>query len=157
MKLWKCDHWDLYLYQDRRTGVRLRFDKGVDPEVRRACLTFVQWMRKNFDFPIRIPIYLKNKEFIVSNQGEQASAAFFGPYDKRFEPYIRISVGDYKTLLKSRGKDRALAAILHSVAHELSHYYQWIKDTLDDPRAERQARYYARRVLDIYAQTREHP
>lgn len=157
MKLWKCNDWDIYLCKDRRTGIRLRFDKGVNPEVRRACLEFVQWIRKNFDFPIRIPIYFKNKEFILSNQGEHVSATFFGPYNKCLEPYIRISVGDYGMLLKSRGKDNALAAILRSIAHELSHYYQWIKDTFDDPNAERQARYYAGRILDIYAQTRDHP
>lgn len=56
------------------------------------------------------------------------------------------------------GKDSALTAILLTIAHELTHYFQWINSlTLTSIGRERQATKYARYVLDDYAETREHP
>ena len=157
-KLWECDDWSKYIPSGSRKGLRLRFDSGVDCEVRRACKDFVAWLRTLYEFPIRIPIYFKASKNIMSRSDEYVSASFFGPYDKSVEPYIRISVGDYPDLLCERGKDDALASILHSIAHELSHYYQWIKDSdLSEEKLERQAQYYASEILLDYADTRAHP
>lgn len=51
-------------------------------------------------------------------------------------------------MLRERGKDNALAAILHSIAHELSHYYQWLKKyEYNEKRMERQAKYYAKELI----------
>lgn len=157
-RLWECKDWSYFIKQKCRTGVRLRFDKDVDPEVKRACKEFVSWLRTQYEFPMRVPIYFKAAKNIVSIDGQMASAAFWGPYDKSQEPYIRIAVGDYQELLAERGKDNALAANLGAIAHELSHYYQWIKDyNFDVEKCERQAKYYAREILYDYAETREHP
>lgn len=159
-KLWICDDWSQYLDLSCRKGLRLRFDKGIDLEVHRACLEFAVWLRKNYEFPMRVPIYLKNKPFLRTLSGEIASATFFAPYDNAVEPYIRIAVGDYYDLLEERGKDDALATILGSMAHELSHYYQWLKnysDSWDSKKLERQAKYYSREIILDYAETREHP
>ena len=117
-------------------------------------------MRKEYEFPIRVPIYFKNTLFLHTLSGEVASASFFAPYDKSVEPYIRIAVGDYYDLLAKWGKDDALAAILSSMIHELSHYFQWLKDDYNignDQKLEKQAKYYVREILLDYAETREHP
>lgn len=157
-KLWECENWGNFVSNNCRKGVRLRFDKNVDEEVKRACTEFVYWLKIKYEFPVRIPIYFKASKKIISLEGEEVSATFFGPYNKSVEPYIRISVGDYQELLEERGKDNALAAILHSIAHELSHYYQWLKGyEFDDAKKERQAQYYAREILYDYAEVREHP
>ncbi len=157
-RLWLCDDWGKYVPENCRKGVRLKFEKGVDEEVVRACKEFVAWLRKEYEFPIRVPIYFKNTKYIKSQNGQFVSAIFLGPYDKSLEPYIRIAVDDYYDMLTERGKDNALASILHSVAHELSHYFQWLKD-LDSGKLniERQAKYYADEILLDYAETREHP
>jgi hypothetical protein len=42
-----------------RTGLRIRSLKGVEPEVRRACLEFGKWLRDNYEFPTRVVVYLK--------------------------------------------------------------------------------------------------
>ena len=56
------------------------------------------------------------------------------------------------------GKDSALTAILSTIAHELTHYFQWINALKLTPIGqERQATNYARYILDEYAETREHP
>jgi hypothetical protein len=138
-----------------RTGFRIRSEQGVHPEVRRACIEFAKWLRKEFEFPKRVVVYLK-KDYQIKNRftKELVSATFFAPFDKSEEPYIRIATGDYMELLVENGQDGALAAILGSIAHELGHYYQWIDDLeLDEEGAINNSEY----MLDLYAQTRNHP
>ena len=143
---------------DRRTGLRLRCDRDLNPEVKRACKAFCAWLRKNYEFPIRVPVYLKATEFIKARDGEHVSATFFGPFDRSEEPYIRVSEGDYVKDVEECGQDNALAGILHSIAHELTHYYQWLnRSELSEDKEEAQAVRQARRVIRKYAETREHP
>lgn len=74
------------------------------------------------------------------------------------EPYIRVAAGDYEELLKHYGKDNALAAILLTIAHELTHYFQWINDiNLTKIGMERQPTSYAQYILEEYKGIREHP
>ena len=161
MNLWKCNDWSEfvdYSYKWYRPGLRLRFEKGVDAEVKRACMDFCNWLRTQYSFPIRVPIYFKASEFVLSQEHKKVSATFFGPYDKRLEPYIRISTGDYYKMEKVRGRDDALAAILGSIAHELTHYFQWIKSlNAISTNLERQAIYYKRKIIKEYAEIRNHP
>ncbi|MFP5110654.1 hypothetical protein ACSU6B_28700 [Neobacillus sp. C211] len=142
-----------------RQGLRIRCEQCVHPEVRRACLEFGKWLRKEFEFPIRVVVYLK-KDYEIKSQAdnELVSGTFFGPFDKNEEPYIRIATGDYLELLEEDGQDNALAAILGTIAHELGHYYQWIDDLeLDDEEAEEEAENEREYMLDLYAQNRDHP
>ena len=46
--------------------------------------------------------------------------------DYTVEPYIRVAAGDYLDLCDKWGKDSALTAILLTIGHELTHYFQWI-------------------------------
>ena len=157
-KLWVCENWNDFLDSNCRKGVRQRFDKEVDKEVRRACKEYISWLRMQYDFPMRVPIYFKASKYVTTSKGEKCSAIFFGPYDKTLEPNIKIAVGDYPDLLEKYGKDTALAAILRSITHELSHYFQWIKGDFDgSAKVERQAKYYALEIVYDYAETREHP
>jgi len=146
------------LKPNRREGLRLRCDKDLDPEVKRACKEFCAWLRKNYEFPVRVPVYLKSTEFIKARDGDYVSATFLGPFDRAEEPYIRVSQGDYANEVQERGQDNALASILHSIAHELTHYYQWLnKVELPEDKEEAQAVRQARCVIRKYAETREHP
>ena len=160
MYLWKCNNWIKYIgfSSTRRTGLKLRFQKDVDTEVRRSCIEFCKWLRKNYFFPIMVPIYFKTTEYIVSKTGVKYSAIFFEPFDKQNEPYIRIATGDFYEIKQNFCEDDALATILRSIAHELTHYYQWINDIkLTEEGYEKQARYYANKIIDKYAETRDHP
>lgn len=151
-RLWVSDDWGNYFEdEDRRVGLRFRFDKMVDEDVKRSCKKFAKWLRRNYVFPMRVPLYIRETKFIRSVDGDMASASFFGPYDKTLEPYIRVAAGDYEDLLKKMEREDALASILVSISHELSHYFQWIKDIeLSDDKMERQAKYYARKIVWDY-------
>ena len=161
MHIWTIEDWKNHINMERdghRTGLRLRIDREVDPEVRRACKDFAKWLRKEYFFPMRIPVYIKDNPYIVAKDGEHVYGTFLGPFDYTVEPYIRIATGDYHERCLSWGKNSALTAILLSIAHELTHYFQWAnKLQLTAIGEERQATRYARYILDEYSATRDNP
>lgn len=159
IKIWETDEWKKYYDLEKiRSGVRLCFDVGIDPEVRRACKEFCVWMRKKYFFPVRVPIYVKNRKKIKALDGDWVFGTFFMPDDRNLEPYIRIAAGDYSELVLKLGKDNALATILGTISHELTHYFQWINHAeLTQIGIERQASRISSLIIDEYAETREHP
>lgn len=161
MHVWTLDTWMKYYENGKyktRSGLRLRIDKEVDLEVKRACKEFCKWLRTEYYFPIRVSIYLKSANLIKALDGDMVVSTFFEPASRCDEPYIRLATGDYLEMLSNNCKDNALAAIIGSIAHELTHYFQWINDVkLTEIGYERQARAYVQFILDEYAETREHP
>lgn len=159
MNLWTMKKWKSYYLSDaHRTGIRVRYEKNVDPEVKRAVSEFINWIKENYIFPKRLNVYLKEADRIRAMNGENVCGTFFRPADRNREPYIRACAGDYKKLLAERGKDNALACMLQTIAHEISHYYQWLNDLdLTLIGEERQATNYAKRIMYEYAETRDHP
>ena len=156
--IWRLSDWRNVLPEDRRSGLRLRFDKEVDPEVKAAFLRFCAWLRREYAFPLRIPVYVRTTRRLRTLDGGTAAGTFFEPLSHRDEPYIRLAAGDFEELLAERGRDNALCALLTCLAHELTHYFQWINAlSLTDSGRERQASLCARRILERYAQTVDHP
>jgi len=137
-----------------RTGIRIRGGRG-NPHVRAALVRFAKWLRQEYEFPIRVPVYLFPSKQIVTMHGDRVSASFFAPFDRSVEPFIRIATGDYAQLKKELGRDNALAAFLQSLAHELVHYQQWVATggTSERGGVIRQAQ----RIVQRYAQTTDHP
>ncbi len=158
MHIWTIEKWrDRYKNYNIRTGLRLRCDQDVDAEVKRECKEFCKWLRSEYYFPIRVPIYLKSSYRIKAIDSEYVCGIFFEPNDKMIEPYVRIATGDYQMLSEKWGKDSALNAILKSIAHELTHYFQWINGLrLTDIGTERQATQYSRFILDEYLNVKGH-
>ena len=160
MHIWTIENWtkNLAPIEERRTGLRLRFDRHVDPEVRAACIAFCGWMRTEYYFPLRLPVYVKSARRVRTMDGDFVCGSFFEPANYKDEPYIRIATGDFPELLGEIGRDNALASILWTMAHEITHYFQWINALdLTDVGRERQASRYAKYILSEYAETREHP
>ncbi len=160
MHIWTINDWEKNLQNDtsRRTGIRFRYDKDVHPEVKRACSQFAIWLRTKYYFPLRVIVYVKGTKTIHTQDGERVVGSFFEPFSYLDEPYIRIATGDYDELVSNRGDDNALASILLTLAHELTHYYQWINNIQLTPIGrERQASRYACYIIDEYSLTREHP
>ena len=159
MHLWQLEKWTKYYDScDCRKGLRVHYEPPVNQEVKQAIHNFCLWLRREFYFPIRVNVYVKASDTIKAMDGERVSATFFGPYNHLFEPYIRISTGDYLKRREKIGRDNALASILFSLAHELSHYYQWINDiNLTPIGLERQATRYAEGILAEYSDYTDHP
>ena len=145
-------------YPPNRGGIRIRFQPNANTEVRESLIKFLRWVRINYAFPVRVPIYVKNATKVKALDGEYVSATFFGPFNPSLEPYIRIAIGDYGDIKNRCGKDNALATILYTVCHELSHYYQWIGNVNSSDRGlEIQAVIHAKKIMAEYQCVREHP
>lgn len=159
MDIWNSTNWKTYLGDKPvRRGIRLRFDKEVHPEVRTAVMNFVKWLRLCYEFPLRVRVYVFSTEKIKAKDGDLVYGTFFRPYKYGEEPYIRIATGDYLQLFDECGRDDALATILGVLAHEFSHYYQYINQCELTPKGEElQARYFEKEILWLYSQTRDHP
>ena len=159
MNIWQIDKWKKYYGEHPSpSGLRVRYEKNVDPEVKRSVQECVIWLRSKYFFPKRVYIYVKSDWRIMAKNGEMVCGTFFRPADRNKSPYIKVATGDYTDLLKRRGKDNALAAILYTLIHELTHYFQWINDLdLTLIGEERQATNYSKIIMIDYADTRDHP
>jgi hypothetical protein len=122
--------------------------------VRAALIRYSRWLRKQYDFPRRVPVYLFPSETIITQDGAHVSASFFAPNNRRFSPFIRIATGDFEKLRRKRGRDNALAAFILSMSHEIVHYHQWLSGM---PFSERSASARARAMLRRYAREVDHP
>ncbi|SFH63139.1 hypothetical protein [Planctomicrobium piriforme] len=138
---------------NRRGGIHIRGARGPR-EVREAYKRYARWLRQRYPFPIFVPVYLSPHETITTIHGEICSASFFYWLDPTLQPHIRVATGDYSQLRKERGRDNALAEMLHSLSHELVHYWQWLErgDT-----TERGVVVRAWGMVNRYAQDVDHP
>lgn len=137
----------------KRAGLRIRGACG-HPVVCRSIFRFATWLRTKYDFPIRVPVYLSFHERLVTMHGSIVTASFFAPWEPDVEPYIRIATGDYARERAKRGRDKALAGYLGSLAHEVVHYQQWLKT---GEITERGVVVRAGHMVDRYSQTVPHP
>ena len=159
MFLWDRTDWtEFYGNADVRRGLRVRYEHGIDTDLKESIKRFILWIRRNYYFPFRVVIYIKSSEFITAKDGDLVSGTFFEPYYRTDEPYIRVAAGDHAKNLIRWGRDDAIAATLRTIAHELTHYYQWING-VDKPirNLELQAYICSSIIIRKYAETTEHP
>lgn len=122
--------------------------------MRRCLQRYARWLREYVNFPVRVPVYLSPRKELKLMDGQTASASILTPFDRRQEPYIRIAAGDYRDLLRERGRDNALAAYLNSLSHEVVHYRQWIERK---PLTEKGVIRKAKTMVDDYATCVDRP
>ena len=88
-----------------------------------------------------------------AKDGELVAGTFWRPdgFDQDNAPYVRIATGDYRELIMGRGKKEAMWSILGTLAHELTHYFQYINQLdLTPIGEERQATVYSDYILSDY-------
>lgn len=127
----------------QRCGLYVRFDKGIDVNVRKHCILFIRWVRLQYRFPQRVMLYVKKNDRIKNSQTDECvTATFFAPDNLSVEPYARVAAG-----ISSMNE---YPAVLCSIAHELTHYFQWIKGfPLDENQASKKAVSITRKYLQI--------
>lgn len=114
--------------QDKsRSGLRIRGHRG-HPIVRQALIKYARWLRSEYEFPIRVPVYLLPGKTVPAIDGKECSAGFFAPDRRTDEPIIRIATGDYAALAQKHGRYSAPATFIISLSHEIIHYFQWLDD-----------------------------
>ena len=150
MELWKKDK------EQKSKGVYLHIDQDVSRRLRLSFMRFARWIRAQYTFPVKIDVYIKNVDFIISKTtGETGTANIFIPYQLSESPCIKIAVGDFFTLTQETDYFSATCAELCSLAHEITHYFQWqngydMDSLLLKKERERQANRIARQIVLKY-------
>ena len=157
MNPWKNKNWMIFYSSVmlQRSGLRLHFCGEYCKILKLFLLDFGKWLRQEYEFPIRVNVYFKSQPYIKAFDGDQVSATFWGSFDRKREPYIKIAVGDFYALVEKSNVFSALCNTAASLAHELTHYYQWINDfQLSEIQEERQSRYYSKKIVYRYLEER---
>ena len=151
MDIWKSEVWkDKYKDHNVRKGLRLKFDRGIDEELKTGFKEYCRWLRSEYTFPIRVPVYVKNFKKIKAMDGEYVFGTFLGPFNFLEEPYVRVAAGDFKESFEEMG-EQAVYQYLCTLTHELTHYFQWLNNSeLTQIGKERQATITADRIVQRY-------
>lgn len=155
LHIWTIEDWEKNIDLDRKghkTGLRLRFDKDVNPDVKETLKEFAYFLRKEYYFPLRVNVYVRSRYRIKAMDGDMCCGTFwYMPDDYTINPYVRIATGDYEDMCANLGEEYAMYNILYTLAHELTHYFQYINSLKLTPRGmERQANNYAYFILEEY-------
>ena len=114
---------DQYKASAKASGIRYRFyDYGnaFDAAIMDEINSFIAFLRKNYYFPIRLNILFCNTHaFKHPTDNHTYYGAFYSMDDEKGKPYPRISIAAGVTEINS------LHDIFFSLAHEITHYYQW--------------------------------
>lgn len=135
-------------FQSKRKGLRIKLASTINEELKLEVKKYAKWLRTQYAFPIRIPVYLYDKKYLKTMDGGFASAVFFEPNDYNTEPYIKVAGG-----IRTEGnlKNSEIVDVLYDITHELTHYYQWLScNKMTDRGRERQATNHGRRILWNY-------
>jgi len=82
MFLWDRTDWtEFYGNADVRRGLRVRYEHGIDTDLKESIKRFILWIRRNYYFPFRVVIYIKSSEFITAKDGDLVSGTCFLPYN----------------------------------------------------------------------------
>ena len=157
LNTWEMQNWKEC--KNQKTGLYIRFEKKIDPEVRRALLELTRWLRSRYTFPSKVIVYVYASKYVHAKDGEPVFGTCWRPGDRSAYSHIKLSTGDYPQLLEKYGKDNALASILNCELKMLTHYFQWANN-LDDLTEKEEcydASKCAKTILKQYSQTRDHP
>jgi len=140
-------------YKDsaRASGIRYKynnygedFDKSTVEDIRK----FISFLRKNYYFPIRLNILFCNtRAFNHHIDNHTYYGAFYNMNDEKRKVYPRISIAARVT------KNNSLEEIFFTLAHEITHYYQWyfLEDEKRTNRSlETEANKWANYILGLY-------
>lgn len=96
----------------------LRTEPGVPPTKRAEVRAFLAWYRRHYPATHLLPVGVYNNGRIVSPAtGDRVYGLFWYPHDPATHPLgPKIWVA---------GNGRSTWSVLHTLAHELSHYEEW--------------------------------
>ena len=140
-------------YKDsaKKSGIRYKFyNYGNDFEKSNVedIERFISFLRKNYYFPIRLNIlFCDNRAFSHHIDNHIYYGAFYNMDDEKRKEYPKISIAARVT------KNNSLEDVLFTLAHEITHYYQWYfweDDKRTSRSLEREANKWANHILNLY-------
>jgi len=136
-----------YIDSAKETGIRCVFSKEFNEDTRTEIMQFIKFIRANYYFPIRVKIWFDNEtHFVNQTDGHKYYGVFYdGDSDKTKYPKIYIAA--------KQTEKNSIEDILFSIAHELTHYYQWYfleDDKRTDRSLEIEANKWTKYILYTY-------
>mgnify|MGYP002514396458 CR=1 FL=1 len=140
-------------YKDsaKASGIRYRFydyGDGFDPTIVEEMKRFIAFLRKYYYFPIRVNILFCNTPaFKHPIDHHTYYGAFYSMDDEKRRIYPRISIAT------NVGDRHSLQDICFTLAHEITHYYQWyfLEDNKRTDRSlEMEANKWAKYILELF-------
>ena len=136
----------------REQGYIFAFCKRSKQGFEKGDSIFFTVGQKKYIFPKKLNVYITDEAYVLTFiEKEQVTASIFFPDSERENPLIRVSTGDYSSMLIEDGRFVAVCSILASIAHEITHYYQWLRDvncSFNEEQARRKAVRVVYRYLD---------
>ena len=127
--------------------MRIRIEKGIHKRLREEYLSLIKYLRNKYIFPYRLNIYVVNKTKVKLMNGGMSYGKFHWYISK--DSYIVIPSKIDKSRLDGYTLEDEYYAILGSLIHEISHYYQMCLDLKQNDKAsEKQADYYRFKILE---------
>ena len=136
----------------KASGIRCQFyDYGTsfDDTLLDELNSFIAFLRRRYYFPVRLNVlFCKTKAFKHSVDDHTYYGAFYNMDDEKRKIYPRISIAAHVN------KYHTLQDVLFSLAHEITHYYQWYfleEDKRTSRSLETEANKWAKYILDLYS------
>lgn len=127
--------------------IRIRIEKGVSKKIRKEYLSLIKYLRNKYVFLYKLNIYVINKCQVKLMDGRMAWGKFH--WYKSKDSYIVIPSKVEKNKLNGYTLEEEYTAILGSLIHELTHYFQMCLDLKQsDNASEKQAYYYRFKILN---------
>jgi len=116
-----------YYLDSKKKGLRVRYSTITlpDPNLKMIISSFINRLTTQYFFPIRCNVIIKPSPYFISRDEKKIrSYGDFYYYEDSIDktPFIWIASGKYYT---SKNKRRNIENILFTIAHELTHYFQW--------------------------------
>ena len=133
-------------------GLYARFEKEIHPFIRTSLIYYLQWLRKEYHFPVRINVYCKSGDKVRCRDKDLAYGVIYLPFDRSKLPSIRLACGNFQhDAPVTKDLMDTTDLILFSLTHEIVHYFQYINNIQLTPRGmERQATIYSRSIIEYY-------
>ena len=141
---------DEYLNSANNDGLRCKYPINFDAQTKIGVSSFIRFIRKKYYFPIRLCVEFFDKtHFVNTVDGHKYYGIFYdGDAQKNIYPKIFIA--------SRLAESNPLEDVLFSIAHEITHYYQWyfMEDTERTDRSlEIEANKWAKYILHNYLST----
>lgn len=151
------------LYMDSlKQGLKTHFEK-VNICLKNEIVLFIKWLRKNYWFPIELSVRFLEDKFIIGDNEKKVPAIFLyqttwdnNDLKDKVLPKIMVATGKYQKQLKRYEFSEVIFNYLFSIAHEITHYYQWYFyefDSRTDRSLEIEANRWGGYIAETYMET----
>ena len=112
-------------YTARATGIRVRYASKIDALVIDNINALISFLRKRYFFPVRCNLYFTDHERYHS---QEDGHAYYGIFRDNEKAYPNRSIYPEIFVAAKLNQHSTVEAIMLTLLHELTHYYQWFFD-----------------------------